>query len=167
MIAIATFADAGAFARARLRAIADARAIHGEWLPYASAAPDEVAPWILPAVLIGGACVAIALFALESWSAVIAYPIVSGARPLWSWQAFLPSVIEVAAFGGAVAGLVAFFVRARLTRLHDAAFDLDEVALASQGAFVLALACDEGEDCNAALALLAEAGATHSRLVGR
>jgi hypothetical protein len=36
---------------------------------------------------------------------------------------------------------------------------------ASQGEFVLAIACDEGADANAVLETVAAAGAVHSRLV--
>lgn len=169
-IAIAAFGDEGAFLRARLRAVTDGRRVLGEWAPYppaglAAGPAAEGGGGMLRAVIVAGAIVGAALFAFESWSAAD-YAFNSGGRPLWSWQAFLPSAIELAALGGAVAGMVLFFRRAGLTRLHDSAFDLDEVAMASD-AFVLALGCDRGEDANAALALLAQAGATHSRLVDR
>lgn len=165
-IAIAAFGDEGAFLRARLRAVTDGRRVLGEWAPYPPAGLAAAGGGgMLRAVIAAGLIVGAALFAFESWSATD-YAFNSGGRPLWSWQAFLPSAIELAALGGAVAGMVVFFRRAGLTRLHDAAFDLDEVAMASD-AFVLALGCDAGEDANAALALLAQAGATHSRLVAR
>ncbi len=164
-VAIATFDDKGAFVRARLRAVTDERRVLGEWAPYASGSMAGNHRAILIAALIGGVLTGLGLFTLQSWTAVLAYPIDSGGRALWSWQTLLPSAIEVAAPGAAVAGIIAFFVRARLTRLYDAAFDFDEVARASEGSFVLALACDPGDDANAALALLATAGATHSRVI--
>lgn len=166
-IAIATFDDEGPFLRARLRAITAERRIIGEWAPCAPEGLGGESGGMLRSVLIGGAAGGIGLFALESWSAVAAYAFNSGGRDLWSWQAFLPPAIEFAALAGSFAGVVAFFRGAGLTRLHDSAFDLVEVAHASQDSFVLALTCDAGEDANAALALLAEAGATHTRLVDR
>lgn len=167
-VAIALFADEGPYLRARTRAIAEERRIVGEWLPYASDAlgHGEGEKGILPGVVIGGAIGGLGLFAIASWSSGIAYPINSGARALWSWQAFIPAPVEFAALAGAIVGTILLFVRARLTRLNDPAFDFEEVAHASRDSFVLALSCDAGDDANAALALLAAAGATHSRLVG-
>jgi hypothetical protein len=54
--------------------------------------------------LIGGVTGAVAVFALEVWVSVWAYPVNVGGRPLFSWPAFL-----VPAFEGAIlfAGLVA------------------------------------------------------------
>ena len=166
-VAIATFDSEGAWLRARTRAIADDHRIVGEWMPYASKAlgDGEGRGGIVPWVLTGGAIGGFGLFALETWSAVWSYPINSGGRALWSWQAFVPAPVEFSALTAGIAGLIAFFVRARLTRLNHPAFDWSEVEQASRSAFVLALGCDAGKDANAALDLLAEAGATHSRLI--
>lgn len=168
-VVIATFASEGAWLRARTRAIAHDHRIVGEWMPYASASlgAGEGRRGILRWVLAGGAIGGFGLFALECWSAVLAYPIDSGGRALLSWQAFIPAPVEFAALTAAIGGLIAMFVAARLTRLHQSAFDWDEVAEASQSAFVLALGCDEGEDANAVIDLLAEAGAAHSRVIAR
>jgi hypothetical protein len=56
--------------------------------------------------LIGGVTGAVAVFALEAWISVWAYPVNVGGRPLFSWPAFL-----VPAFEGAIlfAGLAAAF----------------------------------------------------------
>lgn len=168
-LAIASFAAEGAFLRARTRAIADGLRIVGEWTPYASVAleGEDGTRGILPAAVAGGFAGAAGLFALQTWSAVFAYPFDSGARPPFSWQAFIPAPVEFGALTAAVAGVACFFWRAGLTRLHHPAFDLAEVEEASGGAFVLALAVDEGERANAALASLAAAGATGTRLVTR
>ncbi|MGN6270065.1 MAG: quinol:electron acceptor oxidoreductase subunit ActD [Sphingomonas sp.] len=166
-VAIATFDSEGAWLRARTRAIAHGHRIVGEWLPCASAAlgSGEGEGGILGSVLAGGAIGGLGLFALECWSAIFAYPFDSGGRALLSWPAFIPAPVEFAALTAGIGGVIALFVKARLTRLSHPAFEWDEVAEASQSAFVLALGCDEGEDANAALAVLAEAGATHSRLI--
>ena len=89
----------------------------------------------------------------------------SGGRPLDSWPAFLIAPVEFGALAGGIGGTIAFFVRARLTRLHDAAFEFEEVEAAARDRFVIAIRCDEGEDGNAVIALLVEAGAVHSRLL--
>jgi hypothetical protein len=167
-VAIALFDGEGTFLRARTRAIAAGHRIVGEWTPYASTAldSDDGKKGILPAVLAGGAIGGLGLFAIEVWTSVAAYPLDSGGRALFSWPAFIPAPVELAAFTGAVGGIVAMFVKARLTRLNHPAFDWDEVAHASRDSFVLALGCTEGEDANAAVALLAATGATHSRVIG-
>jgi hypothetical protein len=166
-VAIATFDHEGAWLRARTRARAGDHRIVGEWLPYASKAigPGAGEKGILTGVLTGGAIGGLALFALECWSAVFAYPINSGGRALLSWQAFIPGPVEFAALTAGIGGVVMLFVRARLTRLHDAAFDLEEVTQASRSAFVLAIGCDAGDEANAVVQMLAEAGATHSRVI--
>lgn len=166
-LALATFDGEGPFLRARLRAIAEERRIVGEWTPYASEAlaGADGTSGILSATVLAGLGGAAALFALTVWSAVSAYPFDAGGRPLFSWPAFVPAPVEFGALTAAIGGLLLFFRRAGLTRLHHPAFDLDEVAAASQGAFVLAIACDAGADGNALLAMLATAGASHSRLV--
>ena len=168
-IAIATFDDEGPYLRARIRAVAAERRIVGEWLPYASDAlgAGEGQRGIRGATILAGVAGAVGLFALTAWSTMVAYPLNEGGRPLWSWQAFLPAPVEFGALAAAVGGIIVLFRNAWLTRLHDAAFDLDEVARASQDAFVLALACDAGDDANRVLALLAAAGAAHSRLIAR
>jgi hypothetical protein len=166
----------GSFAhRARFRGAIDAarrddRRIVGLWSPCAVEIGDvgeaEARPiaWI---AIAAGLAAAAMLYGFIWWTAVHAYPFDSGARPLHSWQVFLIAPIEFGALAAGIVGMIAFLVRARLTRLHDGAFDLDEIGRASTDRYVIALACDAGEDGNVALALLARAGAVHSRLVTR
>jgi len=167
-VAIATFDSEGAWLRARTRAIAAGHRVVGEWLPYASKAigSGEGRGGILPWALTGGAIGGFGLFALECWTAIVSYPFNSGGRALLSWPAFIPAPVEFAALTAGIGGIVAMFVQARLTRLTHPAFDWEEVAEASRSSFVLALGCTAGDDANAAVALLANAGATHSRVIG-
>ncbi len=166
-LALACFDDEAPYLRARTRLVADERRIVGEWLPYAAPSLGEgIGQQGLRAVIIAiGLLGAIGLFALTVWTAVWAYPFDTGARPLFSWPAFIPAPVEFGALAAAIGGLAMLFRNGALTRLHDAAFEIDEVARASQGEFVLAIACDEGPDANAVLATVADAGAIHSRLV--
>ena len=167
-LAIATFAEEGPYLRARVAAVAAQRRIVGEWLPYASEAlgEGEGERGIRAAAIIVGVLGAVGLFALTTWSMMIAYPLNVGGRPLWSWPAFIPAPVEFGALAAAIGGVTVLFRNARLTRLHHSAFEWDEIARASQDAFVLAITCDAGDDANRVLALMANAGATHSRLVG-
>ncbi len=167
-LAIAVFDAEGPFLRARTRALASEWRIVGEWLPYAADHLGEGPGQrrIRLAVVLAGLAGGLGLLALTAWSAILAYPFNEGRRPLWSWPAFIPAPIEFGALTAAISGVVMLFLGARLTRLHHAAFEWDEVAEASQGRFVLALGCDAGADSNATLALLSQAGAAHTRLIG-
>lgn len=166
-IAVATFADEGSFLRARTRMIAGERRLLGEWTPYpaTSLGTGPGPARIRLAAVLTGVAGALALFALTVWSAVWAYDFNSGGRPLFSWPAFIPAAVEFGALAAALGGLVMFFRNAGLTKLHHAAFEIEEVGRANLDSFVLAVGCDAGEDANAVLAALAGAGAAHSRLV--
>ena len=69
-------------------------------------------------MLIAALVVAAAAYALEFWSAVYAYPIDSGGRPLNSWPIFLLVPFEVGVLAAAVAGFAALLVLCGLPRLH-------------------------------------------------
>lgn len=168
-LAIATFDGEGAFLRARTRAVADGHRVVGEWLPHAAEhlGPGAGEERIRLVAILAGVAGGAALLALTAWSAILAYPLDTGGRPLWSWATFVPAPVEVGALAAAIGGLILLFRNARLTRLHHPAFAWEEVARAAQDSFVLALTCDAGADANAALALLAQAGATHTRLIAR
>jgi len=166
-LALASFDREAPFRAALGRAGDEGRRIVGIWSPcpveIGTIGEEAAAPiaWI---ACWGGLAAAALLYAFIWWTATQAYPFDSGGRPLHSWQVFLIAPIEFGALAAGILGMIAFVIRARLTRLHDAAFDIDEVATASSEHFVIALACD-AEDGNAVLASLAEAGAIHSRLV--
>ena len=166
-LVIAEFDGEGPFIRARLHVVAAGRRIVGEWLPFASdgLGRGEGDRGILAAVIVAGLAGSLGLFALTAWSAILAYPFNAGGRPLWSWPAFILAPVEFGALTAAIGGMALLFRNARLTRLHHSAFDFDEVGRASQDRFVLAVACDGGEDANAVIAMLTGAGAMHSRLV--
>jgi hypothetical protein len=168
-LALASFADEAAFRKGVARAEEAGRRIVGLWSPYPveidTIGEDAAAPiaWI---AIAGGLAAALLFYVFIWWTATRAYPFNSGGRPLHSWQVFLIAPIEFGALAAGVAGMIAFIVRARLTRLHHPAFDIAEVETASSEHFVMALACD-AEEGGDVLALLAGAGAVHSRLVPR
>lgn len=167
-MALGSFAEEQAYRTAVARAGEHERRIVGLWTPY----PVEIAGTpgtggIIAVTATSGLLAAALFILLEWWTAAVRYPFISGARPPASWAAFLVAPVEVGALAAGIAGVVMLIVRARLTRLHHPAFDLVEVEHAQRDRFVVALACTEGEDANAALRLLGEAGAAHSRLVTR
>jgi len=75
--------------------------------------------------------------AIQYWSAVVAYPIDSGGRPLASWPAFVPVMFELTVLFAALAGFVTLLIEARLTRLHADEFDIDPFSRASRDRFFI------------------------------
>jgi len=99
-------------------------------------------------------------FALQYYSAVFAYPINSGGRPLNSWPVFLLVPFEVGIFSAALAGILAFLWSCRLPRLHDPLFAIPGFERATQDRFFLLATADNNDDATLALRhLLEEAGA--------
>jgi hypothetical protein len=169
-LALASFAHEAAFRDGVAQAEKAGRRIVGLWSPMpieVGEIGEETAYPIAWIAIVAGLLAAAAFYGFIWWTATQAYPFDSGGRPLHSWPVFLIAPIEFGALAAGIAGMIAFVVRARLTRLHDGAFDLDEIARASSDRFVIALACDEGDDGADAIRLLAEAGAVHSRMVTR
>ncbi|HTK14013.1 MAG TPA: DUF3341 domain-containing protein [Xanthobacteraceae bacterium] len=112
------------------------------------------------AMLVGGLAVAAFAFALQYYSAVFAYPINSGGRPLNSWPVFLLVPFEVGIFSAALAGILAFLWSCRLPRLHDPLFAIPGFERATQDRFFLLATADNNDDATLALRhLLEEAGA--------
>lgn len=169
-LALASYATEPRFREAVARATRAGRRIVGLWSPCSvelEGIGEAPARPIAPVSIAAGLIAAAAFYLFEWWSETIAYPFNTGNRPLHSWPVFVIAPIEFGALAAGVAGMLVLLFTSRLTRLHDAAFDLDEVGLASSEHFVIAVACDAGEDANDTVALLAGAGAVHSRLVSR
>ena len=88
------------------------------------------------------AAIGVAAFAygLEYWSAVFAYPIDSGGRPLHSWPVFLLVPFEVGVLAAGLAGFVALLVLCGLPRLHHPLFEGDAIKRASDDRYLLLIA---------------------------
>lgn len=97
--------------------------------------PSPVRPVMLAAALAGAG----ATFGLQWWTAVRAYPLDSGGRPLNSWQVFAIPAFEIAVLAAALAGLIAMFVACGLPRLHHPFFASARTEAASDDRFYLSL----------------------------
>jgi hypothetical protein len=95
--------------------------------------------YVRVAMFIGGVAVAALAYGTEWYSAVIAYPINSGGRPLHAWPAFLLVPFAVGILGAAVGGLITMLAQAGMPSLHHRLFEIPEFGRASQDAFLLAL----------------------------
>lgn len=111
-------------------------------------------------MLIAGIGVAAFAYGLESWSAIFAYPIDSGGRPLNSWPVFLLAPFEVGVLAAGLAGFIAFLVLCGLPRLNHPLFDWDRIERATDDRYFLLMAAPEDERADTRLrALLLDAKA--------
>ena len=96
----------------------------------------------------------------SSWSAIFAYPIDSGGRPLNSWPIFLLAPFEVGVLAAGLAGFAAFLVLCGLPRLNHPLFDWDRIERATDDRYFLLMAAPEDEQADTRLrALLLDAKA--------
>lgn len=94
-------------------------------------------------MLLGGICGALTAYVMQWYSAVIAYPLDVGGRPLHSWPAFVPITFELTILFAAIAGVFGMLAMNGLPRLHHPVFNAPEFKLASQTRFFL---CIEASD---------------------
>ncbi len=106
---------------------------------------------ILAAAVVGAA----ASFALQSYSAVWAYPFDGGGRPDFAWPSFIPTVFENAVLVAIAAGFVAFMAINRLPRLYDPVDESDAIRRASRDRWFLQVATDDPAMLDRAHLLLA------------
>ena len=117
---------------------------------------DRVSPWALAGGLFG----LLSGFLIQTWSAVVDYPINVGGRPPFSWPAFLPASVILTLFWGAFGAVLGFFLLSRLPRLYHPVFNVPGFAAASRdGYFLVILADDPAFDPERARAWLRDAGA--------
>jgi hypothetical protein len=116
------------------------------YTPYPIRELEEIVPgWnpIAPLVLFGGIAGAVTAWVMQSWIAIVDFPINVGERPLYSWPAFVPITFEltvlfasIAAFFGAM-GLCGFPLP------HHPVFNLKQFTRVSEDRFFL---CVEARD---------------------
>ena len=115
-------------------------------------------------MLIFGVGTAALAFWLEWWSAVFAYPIDSGGRPLNSWPVFLLVPFEVGVLAAGLAGFVALLLLCGLPRLNHRLFDWDAIERATDDRYFLLMAAPRDEREEGRLrTLLADAKALRIR----
>jgi hypothetical protein len=89
--------------------------------------------------LVGGIIGGAGAFFMQWYSAVVAYPINSGGRPLNSWPAFIPATFELAVLGAALAAFGGMLILNGLPQLRHPLFEVDEFHLASRNRFFLCI----------------------------
>ncbi|MGO9392030.1 DUF3341 domain-containing protein [Rhodoblastus sp.] len=128
-------------------------------LPELSELVGATARGVRVPMALAGLGVAIGAFALESASAIFAYPFNSGGRPLFSWPVFLLMPFEVGVLAAAIAGFIAFLVRCGFPRLHHPFFDVPGSERATQDRYFLIVDTPDGEKAEDLKSLLRDSQA--------
>jgi Alternative complex III, ActD subunit len=113
--------------------------------------PESPIRWPM---LIAAVLVAASAYALEFWTAVYAYPIDSGGRPLNSWPIFLLVPFEVGVLAAAVTGFAALLILCGLPRVNHPLFDCDAIERATDDRYFLLVRGPPGTESDTLKGLL-------------
>lgn len=113
-------------------------------------------------VLVMGILGAITAFVFQFWVSAVDYPIITGGKAPWSWEAFIPIIFEVTVlFATFTAGLGMLLLLNRLPLFGHPVLASDAIKAITRDRFALSIEAEgEGFDAAAARAALAAAGAT-------
>jgi hypothetical protein len=78
-------------------------------------------------------------FALQSYSAAIAYPYDSGSRPLFSWPVFWLVAFETGILAAAIVGFITFLYECGFPSLYHPVFEVREIERANDDRFFAAV----------------------------
>jgi cytochrome c553 len=114
--------------------------------------------WLGGAVLAMGMIGAAAGIAFEWWTSAVDYPIPTGGKPLFSWQAFVPIMFELTVlFATFTAGLGMLFVANKLLSFGHPMLGSRAISMTTRDKFALAI--EDALDADAACTALLDAGA--------
>ena len=135
--------------------------VHG--LDAAMGLRRSILPPIIFVAAMAGAAGAVAL---QGWTSAVAYPLVISGKPLFSWQAFVPIIFELAVLCGALAAVLGMLGLNQLPTLYHPLFASRAFERASDDGFFISIeAWDPRFDVERNAAFLRELGATHVEVV--
>lgn len=112
-------------------------------------------------VLVMGILGAITALGFQYWISAVDYPIVTGGKPPWSWEAFVPIMFEVMVlFATFTAGLGMLLLLNKLPFFGHPLLGSKAIRSITRDRFALAVEADPELDAEAARNALLEAGAT-------
>ena len=114
--------------------------------PYPVKELDEIVPGWNPVpalVLLAGIAGATTAWIMQSWIAIVDFPINVGGRPLYSWPAFVPITFELTVLFASAAACFGALGLCGFPLLHHPVFNLKEFGRASDDRFFL---CIEARD---------------------
>jgi len=137
--------------------------LHG--LDEAMGLPRSRLPWIVLVMALTGGSLGMLL---QWWISAVDFPLVIGAKPLFSWQAFVPVTFELTILFGAAGALLGMLGLNRLPRLHNWVFDSKRFERVSDDRFFVSVdAQDPKFDEEALCNLLTGTGAVAVETVRR
>ena len=122
---------------------------------------------ILPGIIFVAAMAGAAgALALQGWTSAVDYPLVISGKPLFSWQAFVPIIFELAVLCGALAAVFGMLGLNQLPALYHPLFASRAFEKASDDGFFISIgAWDPKFDVDRNATFLRELGATHVEVV--
>jgi hypothetical protein len=120
-------------------------------------------PWIVLVMGLSGAGLGMLL---QWWVAAVEYPLVIGAKPLFSMPAFVPVSFEMGILFGAFGAVFGMFGLNRLPTYHHPLFNSERFTKVTNDGFFIAIeATDPRYDAEATKELLLRIGASHVEMV--
>lgn len=115
----------------------------------------------LPRIVLGGAIVGlVAALGMQWYSAVVAYPLNVGGRPLASWPSFMPIAFELTILVAGFSAVLGMFALNGLPQPYHPLFNVPQFAKASRAGFFLCVeAVDPKFEVTEARQMLVELGA--------
>lgn len=106
-----------------------------------------------------GAIGAIAAMGLQWYCAAVDYPILTAAKPYFSWQAFVPVTFELMVLFASFGAVIGMLILNGLPQWHHPVFNHQAFARASDDGFFLAIEADDPQfDVEKTGAFLSEIG---------
>lgn len=116
-------------------------------------------PWI---VLAAGLTGATSAMLLQWWTNAVDYQYIISAKPLFSWQAFIPVTFELMVLFSALAAVLGMLGINKLPQLYHSLFNSERFERVTDDKFFISIEAEDPEfDLEETRRLLEEAGAVH------